>query len=347
MPHRDDETIGLKDDQLERDLIRAEERAMAAEERAQGPPPKRPWNAKRACSWILPVFIVALGAVALWFSLQKPSDEEKPTSAQEAAHFFVADDPWEGIDQHTIAHWKNEGGGNGNGLHWDVVDALSSTGGWEDIFHAVLKQYEEGSPKSLIVSTEKGGYDSDCEPVDNKSKFCNGNYGDTKWRGITLHLVQDGFLIATTSKMNDFYLSSSAGASLAEKRYTMCHELGHSLGLAHADEDYYNVDLGNCMDYTTNWSTNQQPDHTNFDALQNLYGTVPGTSVRKRKLRNREEESATTIPDSIRAQLQDATRQLLAGRRFLQSRTDTNETREYDQVSLGNGWSLRVHKLLV
>lgn len=220
----------LENEQLERELIRAEEKAMAAEERARGQPPKRPWTGWRACSWILPVVIVALGTVCLFFALQPEEEKPDPTIAQDAANFFEQDDPWEGIDERTIAHWKNEGGGNGgNGLHWDVVDALSTTGGWEDVFHAVLQQYEEGSPKSLVVSTEKVGYDLDCEPVDNKSKICNGNYGDTKWRGITLHLVQDGFLIATTSKMNDFYK-----AGLAEKRYTMCHGKYKSTAINHS-----------------------------------------------------------------------------------------------------------------
>jgi len=73
--------------------------------------------------------------------------------------------------------------------------------------------------------------------------------------------------------MNDYYLEGTNGA---QKKYTMCHELGHGLGLGHSDEIFYNQDLGNCMDYTNTPQNNLYPDVYNYLILEELYGRVEG-----------------------------------------------------------------------
>ncbi|KAL7531627.1 hypothetical protein ACHAXR_006010, partial [Thalassiosira sp. AJA248-18] len=62
----------------------------------------------------------------------------------------------------------------------------------------------------------------------------------------------------------------------AQKQYTMCHELGHGLGLGHSDENFHNKDLGNCMDYTERPQNNMHPDKSNFETLEKLYGNING-----------------------------------------------------------------------
>ena len=56
------------------------------------------------------------------------------------------------------------------------------------------------------------------------------------------------------------------------------HEIGHGLGLGHWDENFYNRDLHNCMDYTKTPENNQSPDRSNFLFLEQMYGNVDGTS---------------------------------------------------------------------
>ena len=51
--------------------------------------------------------------------------------------------------------------------------------------------------------------------------------------------------------------------------------LGHGFGLPHTDEDFYNKDLGNCMDYTNNPQANMSPDESNYQFLYDLYGPAP------------------------------------------------------------------------
>ena len=76
-------------------------------------------------------------------------------------------------------------------------------------------------------------------------------------------------IFASRAKLNEFYLNRESDA---QKLYTSCHELGHGFGLPHWDEDFYNKDLGNCMDYTQNPHKSSKPDESNFLYLAQLYG---------------------------------------------------------------------------
>lgn len=331
----------LRDEELARQLARAEERALAAEERARGPPPARPWTTRRVCSYVVPLAIVVVGVVALLYAMRSDKTDTIPNFPSFGGSFFEEDDPWEGLKPGDVVKWNNGGSG---GLELEMIDALDSN--WEDVFHTVVADWDSGSPRSLKLSTQKQGSDPECEPVDNKSKVCNSNYGDTQWRGINQVLIQNGYIVATTSKMNEYYLDKS---SEAQRRYTMCHEIGHSFGLPHSDEDFFNADLGNCMDYTSNPAANISPDESNFLFLQDLYGTIPG----RRSLKQVEtsSSSSSTIPDEIRQKLKNIVPRM-------ENRADGNAHEdgwrllhrsgqgEAHAMSLGNGWSVQMHKLL-
>jgi hypothetical protein len=84
--------------------------------------------------------------------------------------------------------------------------------------------------------------------------------------------------------MNEYYIFSRNGSvpiygtnetSLHfHRQYTMCHEIGHGLGLPHTDEDFYNQDTGNCLDITNRPENNMQPDRENFITLKKEYGKI-------------------------------------------------------------------------
>lgn len=50
--------------------------------------------------------------------------------------------------------------------------------------------------------------------------------GDTKWRGINKILLTDGYIFASTAKMNEYYFTGTSDTD-AQRQYTMCHEIGH------------------------------------------------------------------------------------------------------------------------
>ena len=77
-------------------------------------------------------------------------------------------------------------------------------------------------------------------------------------------------IINAVAKMNDSFLPLS---DEGQRQYTMCHEIGHGLGLPHWDEDFRNEDMGNCMDYTNRPENNMEPDENLFSYLWQLYGS--------------------------------------------------------------------------
>lgn len=97
------------------------------------------------------------------------------------------------------------------------------------------------------------------------------DYGDTRWRGLNEVLLnyRQNVIVSSSARLNQFYLDFESDA---QKLYTSCHELGHGFGLPHWDEDFFNQDLGNCMDYTQRPDLSSEPDASNFLYLAQLYG---------------------------------------------------------------------------
>ena len=59
----------------------------------------------------------------------------------------------------------------------------------------------------------------------------------------------------------------------------MCQEVGHTLGLDHQDEDFDNRNLGTCMDYTSDPTTNQHPNQHDYEQLEIIYSHVEATTT--------------------------------------------------------------------
>lgn len=162
--------------------------------------------------------------------------------------------------------WAN----TGSGLRLDILNACADD--WQPFVQAAIENWDNGSPiDSLTLYASRVDFEYECTTVTGKLKICNGNYGDTQWRGINEVLLGPGGrrIIASKAKLNEFYLNFESDA---QKLYTSCHELGHGFGLPHWDENFYNKDLGNCMDYTQNPHKSSKPDASNFLYLAQLYG---------------------------------------------------------------------------
>ncbi|KAL3777167.1 hypothetical protein ACHAWO_003224 [Cyclotella atomus] len=182
--------------------------------------------------------------------------------------------PHGGDSPYDFALWNT--GRGCNGLEISILDNLEDK--WKPFLQTAVSDWDDGQPDALTINVrEMSSYDSECSPVRNVLKVCNGDYGNTDWVGVNIAIVVQGFISSSVAKMNDYHLDSMTDGS---KQWTMCHELGHGFGLGHWDERFYNRDLGNCMDYTsrTRKESNQKPDTSNFEFLQLMYGNVDGTS---------------------------------------------------------------------
>jgi hypothetical protein len=187
---------------------------------------------------------------------------------------FFDTDPFGGAISPLNPEEAYRWGRPGNGLELFVLNALDDS--WQTTFENSLQDWENGTPDALTLTTRRVAYDFECEPETGIMKVCNGDYGATLWKGLnTVFLDQrERWILASAAQMNEYYLKR---ASRAQKTYTMCHELGHGFGLPHWDEDFFNRNIGNCMDYTNSPRTNARPDQSNFDFLTALYGEVGST----------------------------------------------------------------------
>lgn len=170
------------------------------------------------------------------------------------------------------------------GLHLTLQNALDDT--WQQEFKLAVADWNE-SP-ALTLTTQRVAVDHSCEPVEGVMVVCNANFGDTGWVGINENAIQSGVIIESVSKMNEFYLRN---ANFAHRRFTMCHELGHGFGLPHTDENPYNRNLGDCLDYTDDPEENLYPGEVNFAKVADLYLT-------RRFLRTKED--GTLVETTVR-----------------------------------------------
>lgn len=195
-------------------------------------------------------------------------------------------------EQNAWIHSTGQGG-----LELKLINALDPE--WYPFFYRAVEQWDSGMPDSLTLTAQVADADPDCSFVSGFLKICNGDYGNSGWKGINKVLLRDGKIDSSIGKMNEFYIGRNDANTM---QYTMCHEIGHGFGLPHSDGSMWNLNKGNCkylvsmsmpifvqsihsrflfdtlslsgMDYTNRPETNKQPGQVNFDTLAKLYGTV-------------------------------------------------------------------------
>lgn len=101
-----------------------------------------------------------------------------------------------------------------------------------------------------------------CRAVNGRVEVCNSKYGNNGWLGIASIWASGNHITQGTVKLNDTYYNTPYYNTPAWRRLVMCQEIGHTFGLDHQDEAFNNVNLGTCMDYTSD------PDGTLADPDQ-------------------------------------------------------------------------------
>jgi hypothetical protein len=120
-----------------------------------------------------------------------------------------------------------------------------------------------------------------CKATLGQDEICNNSYGNTGWLGVAQIWLAGGTLHITqgTVKVNDTYFNTSAYNTPAWRNLVMCQEVGHTFGLDHQDENFNNANLGTCMDYTNDPSTNQHPNKHDYDELVTIYSHLDSTTT--------------------------------------------------------------------
>lgn len=119
-----------------------------------------------------------------------------------------------------------------------------------------------------------------CKPTAGRVEVCNNKYGKNGWLGVaSIWINSSGHITQGTVKMNDSYFNAAPYNTSVWKNSVMCQEVGHTFGLDHQDENFGNLPLGSCMDYSSDPTLNQHPNQHDYEQLETIYGHLDLTNT--------------------------------------------------------------------
>jgi predicted Zn-dependent protease len=120
-----------------------------------------------------------------------------------------------------------------------VMAGANLTGDWSGIMTTAVNQWDKNDTVTIKkVSGTTGA--QQCSPTTGRIEICNWNYGTNEgWLGLTrLYFDDRGNRIeAATLQLNDSFFNQKNGQynDYNARLHTMCHEMGHTIGLEHVD----------------------------------------------------------------------------------------------------------------
>jgi hypothetical protein len=174
------------------------------------------------------------------------------------------------------------------GYHWartanpftvKLGDNVSS--GWDTYLAMASIDWSQSTVLDTTV-VAGGANPKNCRPTSGRVEVCNSTYGNKGWLGVAQIWITGGTHITQgTVKLNDTYFNTPTYNSSAWRQFVVCQEIGHTFGLDHQDEDFDNPNLGTCMDYTSDPSTNQHPNAHDYEELEIIYSHLDSTTTIK------------------------------------------------------------------
>jgi hypothetical protein len=169
--------------------------------------------------WFLVIVALAVTAWKVGTQVLK-NEEEGPSTSIDWTTFA---DPREG--NASQVSWPSQGG---QGIALEVLNAADES--WDKWIELTVSDWDHGDsnidPLSLTITRVER--DINCTQVEGKIKLCNGDYGETQWRGLNdlVFIVQTSQIVSSAARLNEWYLQKESDD---QKLYTVCHELGTSL----------------------------------------------------------------------------------------------------------------------
>ena len=163
-------------------------------------------------------------------------------------------------------HWER----SGNPAAIELGDNVDSV--WDSWLTEASSDWSGSSVLATPVGA--GRAKGNCRPTKGRVEVCNDRYGYNGWLGLAQIWVSDGHIVKAVAKMNDSYHDTYPYNQAGWRDMVMCQEVGHAFGLGHQDANSNNVNLGTCMDYTSDPDgppANRSPNAHDFDVLESLY----------------------------------------------------------------------------
>lgn len=161
-------------------------------------------------------------------------------------------------------HWAR----SANTFALDLGDNVS--GSWDTPLRAASVDWTQSEVLDTRVVAGSTNPRS-CNPRAGRAEVCNAKYGANGWLGIAQIWISGDHVTQGVVKLNDTYFNTRAYNTPAWRRFVMCQEIGHIFGLDHQDDVFGNPNLGTCMDYTNDPTTNITPNEHDFEQLSSTY----------------------------------------------------------------------------
>ncbi|MDH6236091.1 hypothetical protein [Cryobacterium sp. CG_9.6] len=173
------------------------------------------------------------------------------------------------------------------GYHWAVTSTPFTLKVGDNVsanWKSFLATTSSDWSASTVLDTKivAGQAKRNCSATSGQVEVCNASYGSNGWLGIASISITGGTHITSgTVKLNDTYFNTAKYNTPEWRNLVSCQEVGHTLGLAHQDENFTNANLGTCMDYTNLPSTNQHPNQHDYNQLVTIYNHVHSSTTIK------------------------------------------------------------------
>lgn len=163
---------------------------------------------------------------------------------------------------------------------------------WPGFLDDAIDKWSQSSVVDMRVVAGETNPDQ-CRPTPGQVEVCNADYGDTGWLGLTRVYYTGNHLDEATVQLNDYFFNARNGEYNTNKarEHTVCHELGHALGLPHPKDQSrscVNDDL-DLLERTLD------PSNEDVKNLRKLYDHDHGK--KKKKKRNQDTEDTRRADD--------------------------------------------------
>lgn len=180
-------------------------------------------------------------------------------------------------------HWAIDG------QRLDLVVNSSVTDQWTPYLNEAVSDWEKS--RKLGFSSQNAANDplsrQLCRPIQGQIRACNDSYGQRQWLGIATIWLSGGHIVQGTTQLNDSYFEMPRYNTAAWRRAVTCQEIAHDFGLDHQDERFGNVNLGTCMDYSSNPAggvyngfdygpSNEHPNDHDYEQILTIYNHDDG-----------------------------------------------------------------------
>jgi hypothetical protein len=158
-----------------------------------------------------------------------------------------------------------------------LLDGVSSA--WDASLAGASSDWSKSTVLDTVVAASSANPKT-CKPTAGKVQVCSAAYGNRGWLGVAQIWASGDHITQGTVKLNDSYFGTGSSYNTpAWRNLVTCQEIGHTFGLDHQDENFTNPNLGTCMDYTNDPSTNQHPNKHDYDELVTIYSHLDSTTT--------------------------------------------------------------------